>query len=274
MIDLHVHTTASDGSLSPALVVKEAARLGITHLGIADHDTVNGIKEALDAGKLYGVNIIPAVELGTDYEGMETHILGYFRPDNYMNINHYFKWILQKRFYRNEQMIKNLQNAGFSITIEEVMKKANKGTPGRPHIAKILIEKGYCNDINDAFNKILLREDIYIKREKTSPKSAIKEILKAGGIPVVAHPVYLEESNLFEKTISLFLTYGLKGIEVYHCDHKVYHEKKYAKVAKKYKLLMTGGSDFHGENKEGVELGSVNVPDELVIELLKELKGQ
>ncbi len=273
MIDLHVHTTASDGSLSPALIVKEAANLGITHLGIADHDTVNGIEEALKVGKKYGVTIIPAVELGTDYEEMETHILGYFRPDNYKNINHYFDWILQKRFQRNEQMIKNLQYAGFEITIEEVMKKANGGTPGRPHIAKILIEKGYCNDISDAFNKILLRKDIYIKREKTTPESAIKEILKAGGIPVLAHPVYLEESGLFEKALSLFLTYGLKGIEVYHCDHKEHHEKKYKEVAIKNKLLMTGGSDFHGENKEGVELGSVKVPNELVINLIKELKG-
>ncbi len=273
MIDLHVHTTASDGSLSPTLIVKEAAKLGITHLGIADHDTVNGIKEALEAGEKYGVTVIPCVELGTDYEGMETHILGYFRPDNFHNIEHYFEWILQKRFHRNEQMIRNLQKAGYLITIKEVMEKANGGTPGRPHIAKILIEKGYCSDINEAFNKILLRHDIYIKREKTTPESAIKEILKAGGIPVCAHPVYLDEKGLFEKAIALFITYGLKGIEVYHCAHKERHEKKYRKAAKKYKLIMTGGSDFHGENKDGVTLGGVRVPDELAIELLKALEG-
>ncbi|MBN2852022.1 MAG: PHP domain-containing protein [Clostridia bacterium] len=271
MIDLHTHTTASDGSLTPEQLVKKAKLLGITHLGITDHDSINGVGDALSAGEKYGVTIVPGVELGTDYLKTETHILGYFNKQNYMNIKPYFDWILEKRDQRNLQLIENLQHAGFSVSIEEVMKKADGGTPGRPHIAQLLIEKGYVMNIDDAFSSILLREDIYVKREKTTPKSAIQEIVKAGGIPVLAHPVYLDMENEFENALTLFISYGLKGIEVYHSDHKKEHEDKYMSAANKYHLLMTGGSDYHGDNKDKVILGGVKVPEHLVFDLLQAL---
>lgn len=271
MIDLHTHTTASDGSLTPEEIVIKAKALGITHLGITDHDTINGVKGALDAGERYGVRVIPGVELGTDHLKIETHILGYFNEHDYMKIKPYFDWILEKRDSRNLQLIKNLQQAGFSITIEEVLLKADGGTPGRPHIAQLLVEKGYAKDINDTFSSILLRKDIYISREKTTPQSAIQEILKAGGIPVLAHPVYLDREGEFERALELFISYGLEGIEVYHSDHEEADVRKYEQAAASNSLLMTGGSDYHGENKDKIKLGGINVPDYLAHDLLSRL---
>ncbi len=271
MIDLHTHTTASDGSLTPTQIVKRAKDIGIKYLGITDHDTINGVKEALEVGKKIGVNVIPGVELGTDYNNIETHILGYFNKNNYENIKQYFDWILKKRNQRNIELINNLNREGYKITIEEVLNKANGGTPGRPHIAQILVEKGYAKDIKETFKKILLNEKIFIKREKTTPESAIKEILKCGGIPVFAHPVYLDMDNKFEKALNLFISYGLKGIEVYHSDHKKIHENKYLRYAKKHNLLVTGGSDFHGENKDNVKLGGVKVDKNNIAAFLEEL---
>jgi len=274
MIDLHTHTTASDGSLTPKEVVLKAKQIGITVLGITDHDTINGIEEAVKIGREKGIKIIPGVELGTDYNDFETHILGYFNESDYKNVKEYFNWILEKRNLRNLQMIKNLQKANFKITIEEVLQKANGGTPGRPHIAQLLVEKGYADNISETFNKILLRKDIFVKREKNTPESAIKAILKAGGIPVFAHPVYLDNENKFEKALSLFISYGLQGIEVFHSDHKKEHVKKYIESAKANNLLITGGSDFHGANKDGVKLGAVKVDSKLVEPFIKRIDGK
>jgi len=274
MIDLHTHTTASDGSLTPKEIVLKAKQIGITILGITDHDTINGVEKAIKIGRENGIKIIPGVELGTDYNNFETHILGYFNENNYKNIKDYFDWILEKRYLRNLQMIQNLQNANFDITIEEVLKKADGGTPGRPHIAQLLVEKGYANSIGETFNKILLRKDIFIKREKTTSESAIKAILKAGGIPVFAHPIYLDKENKFEEALKNFISYGLQGIEVFHSDHTKRHTKKYIKSAKVNNLLITGGSDFHGENKDGVLLGGVKVDNELVEAFIKKIDGK
>lgn len=261
MIDLHIHTTASDGSLTPAQVVAEASLKKLRAIAITDHDTINGVEEGLQAGKKYNITVIPGVEFGVDYKIKETHILGYFNPENYFGIKKYFDWILEKRHKRNKQMIENLNNAGYEITLQEMYAKAGAGTPGRPHLAKCLIEKGYASDVNETFEKILLRKDVYVPREKTSPVSVISEILNNKGIPVLAHPVFLDKEGMFEETLREFTELGLMGLEVIHTDQTERDTVKYIKFAKENGLLMTGGSDFHGENKDNAFIGVPAVDD-------------
>ncbi len=271
MVDLHIHTTASDGSLTPRQVVEEAAEKGLLAIAITDHDTINGVAEGLAAGKNQGVHVIPGVEFGIDYKVKGTHILGYFSEDNYIEIKGYFDWILEKRHKRNRMLIKKLNKAGYEITMEEMYRKADGGTPGRPHLAKCLIEKGYAADINETFNKILLREDIYVPREKTSPKSVITEILDKKGIPVLAHPVYLDSEGMFETAVEELMNLGLKGIEVIHSDHSAADTEKYIKFAKENNLIMTGGSDFHGANKDNAIIGLPVAKDGYYLDLLNNL---
>ena len=271
MIDLHMHTTASDGSLTPRQLVEASIEKNLLAIAITDHDTINGVEEGLEVGKELGIGMVPGVEFGTDYMDTETHILGYFSVGNYMGIKKYFDWILNKRHERNGLMIKNLNAAGYDITIEEMYEKADGGTPGRPHMAKCLIEKGYAADVNETFNKILLRNDIFVPREKTSPESVISEILHNHGVPVLAHPVYLDEVNLFETAMNEFMGMGLTGIEIIHSDHSISDTEKYIEFAKKNNLIMTGGSDFHGANKDNAHIGLPFVEDELYYGLMDNL---
>lgn len=269
MVDMHTHTTASDGSLSPDELVGTAARMGLEAVGITDHDTIGGVEEAIEAGRKYGIGILAGVELGVDHEGKETHILGYFSHLNYKRINGYFDWILEKRHERNRKLVQNLNKKGYDVSVEEMYEKAAGGTPGRPHLAKCLIEKGYAKDINEVFEKILLHRDIYVPREKTKPESAIREILTNGGIPVLAHPVYMDRDGIFESSLKLFVEMGLRGIEAFHCDHSTKDTEKYLRAAGQYDLIITGGSDFHGVNKDNARLGEPAVDNKYYHGLLE-----
>ncbi|MFO7611305.1 MAG: PHP domain-containing protein [Clostridia bacterium] len=269
MVDLHIHTTASDGSVNPGKLVEMALERGLSAIAVTDHDTIGGVEQALEAGRRLGLPVVPGVELGVDYIARETHILGYFSEKNYLGINRYFNWILEKRHERNRSLINNLTRAGFDISLEEMYEKAGDGTPGRPHLAKCLIENGYASDVNEAFDKILLREDIYIPREKTTPESAIREIAANNGIAVLAHPVYLDREGLFETALSDFMDMGLGGIEVFHTDHDEADTVKFLKAAKKNNLVITGGSDFHGANKENAFLGLPQVDDSFYRRLME-----
>ena len=262
MIDLHIHTTASDGSLTPGQVVAEARNKKLSAIAVTDHDTVNGVEEALAAGPEHGVMVVPGVEFGTDYMGSETHILGYFTEEGFHGIKKYFDWILEKRHERNRLLVGKLNKAGYEVTVKEMYEKAAGGTPGRPHLAKCLIEKGYAMDVKDAFESILLRDDIFVPREKTTPESVITEILDKNGIPVLAHPVYMDNEGIFEKGIREFMGMGLRGIEVIHSDHTPADIEKYISFAKDNGLIMTGGSDFHGANKDNAFIGLPKTPDE------------
>ncbi|HPQ47326.1 MAG TPA: PHP domain-containing protein [Clostridia bacterium] len=269
MIDLHTHTTASDGSLTPEELVIKAHTMGLKAVGITDHDTIGGVEQAIEAGRGLDIEVVAGVELGVDYKVKGTHILGYFSHGNYKGINSYFDWILERRHERNRRMIESLQKAGFDITLKEMYEKAAGGTPGRPHLAKCLIEKGYASDVNEAFEKILLRKDIYVHREKTTPVSAIEEILKNHGVPVLAHPVYMDRVGLFEESIRELVGMGLMGIEAFHSDHNEADSEKYLKAAREYNLVVTGGSDFHGANKDNAFLGKPQVDDSYLDGLLR-----
>lgn len=267
-VDLHTHSKASDGSLLPKELVQSASQKNIAYLSLTDHDTVKGIKEAIEECEKENIKFIPGVEFGTDYNGTEIHILGYFNNVNYIYIDKFFEEVLTKRKKRNLKLIDNLNNSGFDISYEDILEKST-GTIGRVHIGLVLIEKGYVKNMSEAFSKILKRKDIHVKREKMTPKMAIDIILGAKGIPVVAHPVYFDNDGLFDDIMKELLRSNIKGVEAYHSDHNKENEAKYIAYAKEHNLLVTGGSDFHGTNKDNAILGSCNIPYDIGEKLYK-----
>jgi len=267
MIDLHSHSTASDGTLSPTELVKYAKEKNLKALAITDHDTIEGVEEALKAGKENGIEVVPGIEISAEFPEHTMHILGYYidfkDPQFIDNIS-----VLQKaRSERNSRIVKNLQKIGINIEYDEILKEAGSGQVGRPHFAKVLLYKGYVKNTREAFNKYLKKgAPGYEDKFRFQPENAISHILNAGGIPVLAHPATLKcnTDEDVEKEIKNLVGFGLKGIEAYYSDHSNSQAGLYTRIADKYNLLITGGSDFHGKKVKGIELGTgkgkLNVP--------------
>lgn len=255
-IDLHTHTTASDGTFTPSEVVRLAVELGIKALAITDHDTIDGIEEALLEGSKLGLEIIPGIEISVDFV-KEMHILGYFIDLNCLSLKATLDKLQDFRRKRNPLIVQRLQKLGFNITLQEVLETAGGESVGRPHIGKVLMDKGYVKSISEAFEKYLaVGKPAYLEKEKLSPKEAIGIIIKAGGIPVLAHPKFLQLDEVSLGEILLYLTnLGLKGIEAYYSTHSLEETKQYLRLAEKYNLAVSGGSDFHGSNKPEIILG-------------------
>lgn len=247
--DLHSHTTASDGIQSPRANVQMALDAGLGAIAITDHDTISGVAEALAAGLELGIVVVPGVEISTVANGQDIHILGY-----YMNIEderflQRLASLRETRDTRNEMIIARLQELGIEITMEEVLKEVanvkRKGdTVGRPHIAAVLVNKGYVSTITEAFDRYLATgAAAYVNPPRIEPATAIRWIHDAGGRAVLAHPGIYHDDALVEAIASQ----GLDGIEVYHADHSPEDEERYRLFAGRKGLLMTAGSDFHGE---------------------------
>lgn len=247
--DLHSHTTASDGTQSPRANVQMALDAGLGAIAITDHDTISGVAEALAAGSELGIVVVPGVEISTVANGQDIHILGY-----YMNIEderflQRLASLRETRDTRNEMIIARLQELGIEITMEEVLKEVanvkRKGdTVGRPHIAAVLLNKGYVSTITEAFDRYLATgAAAYANPPRIEPATAITWIHEAGGRAVLAHPGIYHDDALVEAISSQ----GLDGIEVYHADHSPEDEARYRLLAQRKGLLMTAGSDFHGE---------------------------
>ena len=271
MIDLHSHSTASDGMLTPTELVQYAKEKDLDAIALTDHDTSEGVEEATKAGKECGIEIVPGIEISAEYPEHTMHILGYyidFKDQTFIdNIS-----VLQKsRAERNPRIVNNLQKLGINIEYDEILKEAGSGQVGRPHFAKVLLNKGYVKTNKEAFNKYLKKgAPGYEEKFRFQPEDAISHILNAGGIPVLAHPSTLKckTDEEIETQVKKLLDYGLKGIEVYYSDHKPAQIELYTNLADKYGLLITGGSDFHGHNIKGIDLGTgkgkLNVPYELL----------
>ncbi len=276
MIDLHVHTNASDGTMSPTELVRYAKKKKLKAIAVTDHDTVEGVQEALDAGALENFEVIPGIEISAEAPQGTLHILGYcidYTDKAFLDTIS----ILQKaREERNPRIITKLQELGLSIEFQEVVEQAETGQVGRPHFAQVLVQKGYVKTPREAFDRYLKRgAPAYVEKFRFQPAEAIAAIRKAGGIPVLAHPVTLEykKSAELEDFVKELIHLGLMGIEVLYPEHNRSLTKQYTALAEKHRMLITGGSDFHGFNIKGLDIGTGKGGLRVLDALLKPLKA-
>jgi predicted metal-dependent phosphoesterase TrpH len=272
MIDLHSHTTASDGTFSPAQLVEQATRTGVRILGITDHDTFSGYDQALPLARAAGLELVCGIELSTKLHRHSVHLLGYFldpllNPNGFGVFRNWIGDLQASRRDRNKRLIARLHELGLDITLEEVQARGGEMT-GRPHFAQVLIQKGYVTNMQQAFDDYLDESAKgYVTRSEPQFGEAVEHIRNAGGIASLAHPVRVRED--VATILPELRTAGLNAIEVYHSDHSPEQIDLYLQLAKQHGLLVTGGSDFHGAVKPEIQLGTgrnrnLKVPDDVV----------
>lgn len=264
--DLHIHSTFSDGSQTPEEIVAEAVEKGLTAIAIADHDTVEGVMPAIEAARGTCLTVIPAVEISTEYQQAEVHILGYWIELDNEELHAKFRYVREARRLRAEEIVYKLRALGIEITIEDVLAQSDGVSLGRPHVAQALLAKGYVNGPQEAFDRYLGRDKpAYVPRYKLSPYEAVRAVRNAHGCPVLAHPGLGVGDHIVEALVAA----GLEGLEVYHSHHTPSHTRRALRLAEQYGLLITGGSDSHGPGGSyPVEVGEVDVPDECATALI------
>ncbi|TCT16775.1 hypothetical protein EDC18_10170 [Natranaerovirga pectinivora] len=274
MIDLHVHSNASDGTMTPTELVTYAKNKGIKAIALTDHDTINGVREAKAVGAALGVEVISGIELSTSYNNKDVHILGLFIDENNKGFIDELDAFKESRSDRNEMMIERLNELGIDISNEDLSNESCDGVITRAHFAKVLLKKGYIKKIDEAFKKYIGDNcPAFIPRSKVTPESAINLIKKYNGISILAHPFLYDLSTKgLIGLIEHLKEEGLDGIEAIYSLHSGSEQSYIKQLAKKYDLLISGGSDFHGSNKPFIDLGvgkgKLLVPD-AVLEKLK-----
>jgi 3',5'-nucleoside bisphosphate phosphatase len=267
--DLHVHTTFSDGTYTPAQLVKEALARGVCALALVDHDTTQGIAGAIATARGSDLEIIPGVELSAQYENQEVHILGYFLDYQDKVLLEKLKLMQAIRVERVHKIIENLKALGLKLKPQSVFDISGEAAVGRMHIARALVKDGFVGSTAEAFRKYIGdRSPAYVCGFRLSVPEAIKLIQTAGGVAVLAHPYLLRNDALIEE----FTRCGLEGIEVYYPEHSQGMVNFYLSLAKQLKLLVTGGTDFHGSLKPEIKLGMIKIPLELVENLRRAKK--
>lgn len=270
-IDLHTHSTASDGTLSPTELIKLASEKGLDAIAITDHDTFQGIPEALEAGKKYNIEVIPGCELSLNSpEGAGwMHVVALWLPSDPKPLQKAFEWVQEGRKMRNHEIVEKLRSLGINITYEAVAERAG-GTIGRPHFAQELLSLGVVSSVNEAF-KVWLGDNgrAYVPKRKLQPKQALDILNEIGATSILAHPFALGlDYPATESLVRDLQTMGLDGMEVYYSEHNDAATKAYKEMAEKLGLLISGGSDFHGTVKPKISLGtgkgSLRVPTELL----------
>jgi len=277
VIELHCHTTASDGTLTPAELVEVAASLGITHLAVTDHDTTAAIEEARRSCDEVGITLIPAVEVSASYQGRPIDLLGYGIDPRNPRLVSALAGMVKRRAARLGAILARLRSAGIDLEEEEVTQLAAGGVVGRPHIAQALVRRGVVSSVAEAFERYLARgRPGYVPKENFTPEEAIALITGAGGIACLAHPCYLKlDDDQFSSLLDRLIAAGLAGLEVYYSQHTAEDVERFGRFAARRGLLATGGSDFHGATKPHIRLGigplGEPLPDALAHQLLARL---
>lgn len=279
IVDLHVHSNKSDGSFTPTELVDYAVQKGLSAFALTDHDTTDGIDEAVAAAEGTSVEVIPGIEFSTEYEGKDIHILGLYIDHKSPAFVSHIRSFVDSRTLRNHKMCKRLQEAGIDISYERLQAMFPESVITRSHYARFLLEHGYVKNLKEAFEHYIGDHcPYYVPREKITPAQAVSLILQAGGIPILAHPVlyHLSDAKL-EELIILLKNTGLIGIEAVYSTYNAAEERHMRALAAKYDLAVSGGSDFHGAAKPNLDLatgyGGLVVPEELLL-LLKEKQKQ
>jgi predicted metal-dependent phosphoesterase TrpH len=259
-VDLHIHSSASDGRLSPEEVVGESVRRGLSVIALTDHDTVSGVAPALAAARVFPeLTVIPGVELSTDVPQGEVHILGYFIDYNDGELLARLERMRNSRRERAQAMIAKLRDLGVSIDWSRVQEVAGEGSVGRPHLAQAMLEKGYVASLREAFDSYLGRGGpAYVERRKLTPAAAVELVLRVKGLPVLAHPLTVSDP---EALVIELKAAGLVGIEAYYKDYSAADIGELLSLAERHHLVVTGGSDYHGlDNESEVMIGGAPVP--------------
>ncbi|MDR6225284.1 PHP domain-containing protein [Desmospora profundinema] len=239
--DLHIHTTASDGVYSPSVIVEKAKEAGLTTIAITDHDTLAGVKEAQTAGERLGLNVIAGVEISTKFEGKTVDILGY-HIDRIQELHDALTPYRDFREWRAKKIIEKFCSLNMPITLDDVREFSSNSVIARPHIAKAIVKKGYVTDVQTVFDRYLADgKPAAVEKKVLSPEEGIRLIRQAGGLAVLAHPVYIGDDERIRRLLQI----GFDGIEVWHRSHAPEDTKRYIRLAGEFDLIVTGGSDFH-----------------------------
>ncbi len=265
--DLHLHTTASDGRLTPAEIVERALSLELSVIAVTDHDCVNGVQDALDAADGSRIMVIPGVEIDTDTSTREVHILGYFVDYRDPGLLHTLEELRASRLDRGRKMVAKLADMGLPLEWDRVRELASGGTVGRPHVAQAMLERGYVSTLKEAFVRYIKRGGpAYVQRKKPTPVEALTAIIEAGGLPFLAHPGDMDDLEPYVRQLK---SAGMVGLEVYYGTYPSEKIARLKALADKYDLVASGGSDYHGlDNTIGSEMGRTDIPPESLERLI------
>ena len=275
-VDLHLHTTASDGVMSPSEIVRYAKAKGLQAIAITDHDTIEGLEEGLSEGKRIDFEVIPGIEVSAEHSPGSMHLLGLFLDIHHPLLNERLEYLQKARAERNPRIVERLNRLGIQITYEEVLKASGGGQVGRPHFAQVLIEKKYVRTFQEAFDRFLKKgAPAYVDKLRFTTKEALHFINEAKGVAVLAHPNTLNMNGYseFENLLLRLIEEGLKGIEVYYPEHSPLEVAQYKTLAERYRLLITGGTDYHGIEKNGLDMGVGRGGMKLSYLMVEELKA-
>ena len=257
-IDLHLHTTASDGVMTPSQIVNYAKSKGLVAIAITDHDTIEGLEEGLLEGERIGLEVIPGIEISAEHSPGSMHLLGFLIDVNHPILKERLEYLQRARAERNPRMAEKLNKLGINITFDEVLKVSGGGQVGRPHFAQVLIEKGYVRSFQEAFDRFLKKgAPAYVEKMRFSAEESIHFINEANGVAVLAHPNTLQLNGYseLENLILRLVKKGLRGIEAYYPEHSALEVAQYKTLAERHGLLVTGGTDYHGIEKNGLDIG-------------------